>query len=302
MDRIEALTQRRRALTRLVDRVHADAASFHGLVRVGDVISIAEVCAIGPEALASAFVELEGRPHTAFPYDLTHAPPLGAFAHHPVDEVPPPVRDGLWARHGICDGIGATLVHDGRLLGLVFLYRVQPSAPFGPVEVATANSQLRWLRGQLQEARPGDAAHGSLEGTWVFDLEGHLLYGPEGVSTPGAQALGQHAKAWSRGHVRSGGLVAAHTVHVTHVEGPGGRALAAVVAPAHAVRPSAALALTPLKRRIATFAAHGATVPEIAASLGRSPETVRTHLKKIYEQLGVSSRVELAACCRTAWT
>jgi DNA-binding CsgD family transcriptional regulator len=53
-------------------------------------------------------------------------------------------------------------------------------------------------------------------------------------------------------------------------------------------------ALTPAQRHVASFAIAGATVPEIARHLGRSRETVRTHLREIYRRLDVSNRVELA--------
>ncbi len=52
--------------------------------------------------------------------------------------------------------------------------------------------------------------------------------------------------------------------------------------------------LTPRQREVAEFAAVGATSDEIARTLEISPHTVRTHIKNIYERLGVSSRLELA--------
>jgi len=52
--------------------------------------------------------------------------------------------------------------------------------------------------------------------------------------------------------------------------------------------------LTPTQREIAHLAANGSTIEEIASMLGRSPHTVKTHLRNIYERLVVSNRVELA--------
>jgi DNA-binding NarL/FixJ family response regulator len=57
----------------------------------------------------------------------------------------------------------------------------------------------------------------------------------------------------------------------------------------------AGMELTPAQREVARIAVRGATVNEIATHLNRSPETVRSHLRAIYERLGVASRVELAA-------
>lgn len=53
--------------------------------------------------------------------------------------------------------------------------------------------------------------------------------------------------------------------------------------------------LTDLQRRVASLAAAGATIPEIARELDRSPETVREHLARVYERLGIASRSELAS-------
>ena len=53
-------------------------------------------------------------------------------------------------------------------------------------------------------------------------------------------------------------------------------------------------ALSPVQRVVARGAADGATISEIAESMGRAPETVRSHLRAAYARLGVSSRVELA--------
>lgn len=53
-------------------------------------------------------------------------------------------------------------------------------------------------------------------------------------------------------------------------------------------------ALTPSQYEVASFAAHAATAAEIARAVGRSVQTVRSHLKSVYQRLGVANRVELA--------
>lgn len=52
--------------------------------------------------------------------------------------------------------------------------------------------------------------------------------------------------------------------------------------------------LSPRQREVASYAAAGATVAEIAAQLGISPNTVKHTLKRVYRELGVASRLELA--------
>lgn len=52
--------------------------------------------------------------------------------------------------------------------------------------------------------------------------------------------------------------------------------------------------LTKTQIQVARRAAQGATLSEIARVIGRSPDTVRAHLREVYRRLEVSSRLELA--------
>jgi len=56
--------------------------------------------------------------------------------------------------------------------------------------------------------------------------------------------------------------------------------------------------LTPAQLEVAEYAASGATIKEIAAALDRSPNTVRSHLKAVYEALWVGNRIELSKVLR----
>jgi len=83
--------------------------------------------------------------------------------------------------------------------------------------------------------------------------------------------------------------------------GAEGARVFAEIAPVDEWRVPPIASLSVRKRRIAEFAAFGATAAEIGRALDVSPETVRAHLKRIYERLGVANRVELAACVREAF-
>jgi DNA-binding CsgD family transcriptional regulator len=58
--------------------------------------------------------------------------------------------------------------------------------------------------------------------------------------------------------------------------------------------------LTPAQERVAELAAGGATNREIAQTLYMSARTVESHLTKIYRELGIRSRAQLAAALSTA--
>jgi DNA-binding CsgD family transcriptional regulator len=69
---------------------------------------------------------------------------------------------------------------------------------------------------------------------------------------------------------------------------PGARNLAA------ATVLQAAFGLTPAEARVATLIGSGLGGPQAAQMLGVSPATVKTHLARCFEKLGVRSQVELA--------
>jgi DNA-binding CsgD family transcriptional regulator/PAS domain-containing protein len=69
---------------------------------------------------------------------------------------------------------------------------------------------------------------------------------------------------------------------------PGARTLAA------ATVLQAAFGLTPAEARVATLIGSGLSGPQAAQALGVSPTTVKTHLARCFEKLGVRSQVELA--------
>ena len=55
-----------------------------------------------------------------------------------------------------------------------------------------------------------------------------------------------------------------------------------------------AYGLTPAEARVALAASSGLTIPETAHRLGLSPNTVKTHLRKVFAKTGTSRQIELA--------
>ncbi len=105
-----------------------------------------------------------------------------------------------------------------------------------------------------------------------------------------AQLVRSADRERSPSSTHGGGLI-----DLVRIHGEGGRVrYLAHVTPMRRLRLAPAAALTPVQREIAALVAAGATLPEIAQMTGRSRETVRSHVKAIYERLGVASRAELA--------
>jgi two-component system, NarL family, nitrate/nitrite response regulator NarL len=55
------------------------------------------------------------------------------------------------------------------------------------------------------------------------------------------------------------------------------------------------LVLTPREREVLTLIAQGCSIPTIAAELYLAPSTVKTHVQRLYEKLGVSDRAAAVA-------
>jgi DNA-binding NarL/FixJ family response regulator len=68
------------------------------------------------------------------------------------------------------------------------------------------------------------------------------------------------------------------------------------------VRPAEAMALSQREREVVGLVVEGRSNDEIAARLGISTKTVESHLRRIFERLGVASRTELATrALREGW-
>jgi DNA-binding NarL/FixJ family response regulator len=71
---------------------------------------------------------------------------------------------------------------------------------------------------------------------------------------------------------------------------------------AFGVRPGNGVALSAREREVLRLVVDGASNDEIGGRLGISSRTVESHLRRLFERLGVASRTELAArALREGW-
>lgn len=127
-----------------------------------------------------------------------------------------------------------------------------------------------------------------MELQFVLDARGGILFRSRGGSTWGtsqrlATLRGMLGSSPDGGRYEGVDFVAT----VRPMRGPAGEAFLVTIRVAEE-------GLTVRQRDVASLAATGATVTEIASALDISEHTVRTHLKRVYRHLGVANRVELA--------
>lgn len=235
----------------------------------------------------------------ARPYDLW-APWGRVPAAEALARVPRPVEPrqlarlptrlrNRWALLEGGAGLGAWLFDGAVLQGRIIL--LEPSqAPRRLVRADLGELLPAWA--QLTDERPSNEPEGAV----VLDRAGELHSGePEGRRTlaerPGLhRLLGRVVADLPRQSVV---LHDDAEARIRHLQGPEPYFLVELFA-ATPVQLAADADLSPCQRQVATRAAAGATVREIAQALESGQETVRTHLRESYRRLGVANRLELA--------
>lgn len=205
----------------------------------------------------------------------------------------------FWTRRGIGDELRTLVFRSRRLIGFLGLYRWEGHA-FTEAEsrqintfADVAHSALTTIQAQMDELRPDEL---------------HLILSPAGVVThasPNARPWLTSARRDRLRHIIRRldanrdepewiHVIDAMEIRVTRLLSQCDTRYVVHLIPRTppSQRPDAAL--TPAQRRVADYAAAGATAEEIARSLNISFHTVKTHLRNIYDRLGVANRVELA--------
>lgn len=199
----------------------------------------------------------------------------------------------------VSDTLRAVFFDGHRLLGWVGLLRRGTDERFR----ADEEQRLLAVLGQIKSAlAAADALESqNLEGG-VFGVtngEGVIEHASQNLVhwlTPERKAyLARRIRAIDRGSSACGTeIFSGSEVRVTRLDGATGVRYLITVERANVIRVGPETWLTERQREIAEYAAAGATSAEIGRSLNISPHTVKTHMKSIYERLGVSSRQELA--------
>lgn len=209
----------------------------------------------------------------------------------------------IWSRLETGDQVRAVLCDGFRLLGWIGLVRRGSGQVFSRREEATLQCAVGGIKAAL-------AAAEALESR---DLEQGLaaVYRPDGQvehASAGFRAwldadrrvhLRARVRAVDRGSEDAGiQIISGAETRLVRLDGLGGARYLVTVDHAELLRIGPEYRLTDRQRAIAELAAAGATSGEIARTLMISANTVKVHLKNVYDRLGVASRIELADAMR----
>jgi DNA-binding CsgD family transcriptional regulator len=109
-----------------------------------------------------------------------------------------------------------------------------------------------------------------------------------------SQVLGRIVRDVDAGSGPAQALVDSATVRIVRLDGTEGVRYLAILQPGDRIQLDVFADLTPTEKRVARDAALGLRDREIADDRGISLYTVKGHLRRVYDKLGVASRVELA--------
>lgn len=300
---------RRALLSDLLEATEAEVATVYSVVRRDEEpftrafgVTVMGTCPAFEQALLSC----EGQPIAPIS-SLTSVTSTTRFESQHREEMPPALVAQLWDPSEVHSSLGVNVLDDaGVHIGWVGAFR-RGDAPRFPRRVPPRVSARLEPYRDLLIAAHRMARGGPGSATVIMDERGAVL----GLSADANRWLA--LPGFKDALVRDLAMlhearVERHQTHfrsaavtVTRVEGVIGRAYVVTVAPQKLGIMSEVFLLSPAQRAVAELAGLGLKVTEIAQELGRSPETVRSHLRAVYEQLGIASRAELAIALTDAF-
>ncbi len=201
---------------------------------------------------------------------------------------------------GIHDQLRLVVYHDGCFAGWIGVLRVRGEPPFTRADLRRVSPLADALSDAMIAAERTERAGTPEEGSdLVLSPDGAVELASEGgcrlLDRPGTR---DELRAWVRGvDAAEPGralLIGGHRARWTRLHGAGRVRYLVNLEPVAPLRLHPTFALSRTQREIATLAAEGATVGEIANQKDMAEATVRTHVRLVYERLGVSTRVELS--------
>jgi DNA-binding CsgD family transcriptional regulator len=297
---------RNHAIEALRSAVPADLGAFVKCSNVDDQYCFTAMEIRGDQELTDVFRQLEDKPALETPWMPSNIDPEIANTFVRVHEFYGEQRLRSFAIQRelmipleVGDQVRAVFFDGVEMLGWIGLLRRGATARFRESEEQMLSHAAAAIKSTLSAAE-------ALEAT---ALEGGLFaaFGPCGALEHASKDFDRWASAdrrsalrgWIRQHDTGNAcsnikLIGGAEVRLVRMDGPAGVRYLATVDRATLLELRPELWLTKRQREIAQFAACGASSPEIAAHFDLSVWTVKTHMKNIYERLGVGSRLELS--------
>lgn len=255
----------------------------------------------GSAAVARAWISQgSGKPFTpAFDPELPPAGQVGRFRSLVAQYRHTSIYRDFYRPFGFEQQLRSLFYDGSRFLGWVGVLRSADRPRFSRAVRAALDALAPDIQRFLQaiDGQERAAIAGVTPAHLVLSSTGELLHATEGLQPwldrRRRRDLSAYVTAFDAGRVSAPGVIDGVDVSCVRLVGDATVYLLTLDAAPRATR-SALASLSPRRRRIAGAAAEGATCREIAESLAISPHTVRQHLKEIYRQLQVTSRVELA--------
>lgn len=201
------------------------------------------------------------------------------------------------------DQLRALVFNERRFVGWVGLIRCGATRRFTRTERVRLNRRMDQVKTSLLAAHSTRGGLDSSEGAHVL-LSAHdgrcTMASPRvkrWLTTDRLKMLQSAALAFARRH-QGGALIDGLFVRFARMENDDGAFILGTFENADVLWLSPLAALSDAEFRVAELLKLGATVPEIARTLDRSPNTVKRQVQSIYERLGLGSRAEFIELCR----
>lgn len=297
---------RARWLSHACGRFDASSALIHGVRWDPEhaVLRCSQLQMYGDPAAQAMFAPVEGVSIVDLGGTISAAAPMNQASVYQAEDIPKPLLDIAWKPAGIHSALVVNGMVDGRFVGMQALYRTHEQPPFRPSEVpprAWVSETVRML--SVTDVMLGGV--GVVREVLVCSTDGTVrMRGPSDTTTYLSEDL--DLAAMVRAFAQGSDETPSHFEGIVRLEfsrlrSPDDDAVMVVATPTQEWKVSQLLTLPSHQRSVADYAAHGATVPEIAKAMDRSQDTVRSHLKHVYRALGLSNRAELATACAAVY-
>ena len=309
IDAVDAELIRRRIIETLRDFVPSHVGLFVKCVELdGQPPHFTSVVCLGDDEVRRELLEYAEKPAFMTPWLPPHLDPdevnnfIRTRKRYQEDNRREfePMRK-LFKRLRVQEQLRAIVTDDHRILGWLGLLRRDPASPFTRRHKRLLDTVIDPIIFHLRRAEQRDGE--------MIDTRHCALYQPEGVTE-------YHSSSWNswvtsdrrrrlqaciqrideEGEEHRADIIDGAEVDVLRLDSPTDqrRYLVSLRRP-RLLTIDPACWLTKRQREVARYVMSGATSPEIAEELHVSVETVKSHIKNIFDRLNISSRAELAA-------